>query len=126
MRGWIGSELVVFLTDPDDVEVILNSRVHIDKASEYRFFEPWLGNGLLISSGDLLKIISNKKKTSLLSIRALSLHNVLFFEYFLVLLIILLLFSALSAICTILLDNLLKERQVRFKQDLSIIRSSVF
>nr|ARA91599.1 cytochrome P450 monooxygenase [Pieris rapae] len=52
VRGWIGSKLVVFLTDPDDVEVILNSQVHIDKASEYRFFKPWLGEGLLISSGE--------------------------------------------------------------------------
>ncbi|CAK1551938.1 unnamed protein product [Leptosia nina] len=52
VRGWLGSKLLIFLTDPDDVEVILNSQVHIDKASEYRFFEPWLGEGLLISSGE--------------------------------------------------------------------------
>ncbi|KOB71350.1 Cytochrome P450 4G49 [Operophtera brumata] len=36
----------------DDIEVILNSHIHIDKASEYRFFKPWLGEGLLISSGE--------------------------------------------------------------------------
>ncbi|XP_038213526.1 cytochrome P450 4g15-like [Zerene cesonia] len=52
VRGWFGSKLIVFLSDPDDVEVILNSQVHIDKASEYRFFKPWLGEGLLISSGE--------------------------------------------------------------------------
>lgn len=52
VRGWLGSKLIVFLTDADDVEVILNSHVHIDKASEYRFFKPWLGEGLLISSGN--------------------------------------------------------------------------
>ncbi|XP_045492096.1 cytochrome P450 4g15-like [Colias croceus] len=52
VRGWFGSKLIVFLSDPDDVEVILNSQVHIDKATEYKFFKPWLGEGLLISSGE--------------------------------------------------------------------------
>ncbi|XP_075972261.1 cytochrome P450 4g15-like [Anticarsia gemmatalis] len=52
VRIWLGSNLIVFLTDPNDVEVILNSQVHIDKAHEYKFFKPWLGEGLLISSGD--------------------------------------------------------------------------
>ncbi|XP_026491077.2 cytochrome P450 4g15-like [Vanessa tameamea] len=52
VRGWLGTKLLIFLSDPDDVEVILNSQVHIDKASEYRFFKPWLGEGLLISSGE--------------------------------------------------------------------------
>ncbi|XP_013185741.2 cytochrome P450 4g15 [Amyelois transitella] len=50
-RIWFGNKLVVFLTEPDDVEVILNSQVHIDKSAEYAFFKPWLGEGLLISSG---------------------------------------------------------------------------
>ncbi|KAF5302915.1 hypothetical protein FQA39_LY02095 [Lamprigera yunnana] len=48
---WVGPKLFVFLTDPRDVEVILSSHVHIDKSNEYRFFQPWLGNGLLISTG---------------------------------------------------------------------------
>ncbi|XP_072941702.1 cytochrome P450 4g15-like [Epargyreus clarus] len=52
VRGWLGSKLIVFLAEPDDVEVILNSHVHIDKASDYEFFKPWLGEGLLISSGE--------------------------------------------------------------------------
>ena len=54
VRGWLGSKLIIFLTDPNDIEVILNSQVHIDKASEYRFFKPWLGEGLLISSGTVI------------------------------------------------------------------------
>ncbi|XP_058814197.1 cytochrome P450 4g15-like [Topomyia yanbarensis] len=54
-RGWIGYHLVVFLTDPADIEIILNSYVHLNKSSEYRFFKPWLGDGLLISSGDKWK-----------------------------------------------------------------------
>lgn len=51
-RGWIGNNLVIFLTHPADVEIILNSHVHLDKSDEYRFFQPWLGEGLLISSGE--------------------------------------------------------------------------
>nr|WDY85990.1 cytochrome P450 4G335 [Pagiophloeus tsushimanus] len=51
VKVWIGPRLLIFLTDPKDVEIILSSHVHIDKSPEYRFFRPWLGNGLLISSG---------------------------------------------------------------------------
>lgn len=56
VRGWVGPKLVVFLSDPRDAEVILNSQVHIDKSVEYKFFKPWLGDGLLISSGEKWKI----------------------------------------------------------------------
>ncbi|KAJ1526581.1 hypothetical protein ONE63_008167 [Megalurothrips usitatus] len=49
---WIGPLLYVGLQDPRDIEVILGSNVHLDKSDEYRFFRPWFGNGLLISSGD--------------------------------------------------------------------------
>ncbi|XP_060532305.1 cytochrome P450 4g15 [Cylas formicarius] len=51
IKLWIGPRLLIFLTDPDDVEIILSSHVHIDKSPEYRFFKPWLGDGLLISTG---------------------------------------------------------------------------
>ncbi|XP_047023112.1 cytochrome P450 4g15 [Helicoverpa zea] len=51
VKLWIGPRLLVFLYDPRDVELILSSHTHIDKAEEYRFFQPWLGNGLLISTG---------------------------------------------------------------------------
>lgn len=43
---------MVFLADPRDIELILSSQVYLDKSPEYRFFKPWLGNGLLISSGE--------------------------------------------------------------------------
>lgn len=52
VRGWAGWKLHVFIMDPSDAEVILNSQVHIEKSDEYCFFRPWLGNGILISSGD--------------------------------------------------------------------------
>ncbi|KAJ2950624.1 hypothetical protein O0L34_g8880 [Tuta absoluta] len=51
VRAWIGPRLIVFLYDPRDVELILSSHIHIDKADDYKFFKPWLGNGLLISTG---------------------------------------------------------------------------
>jgi len=51
IKMWAGPRLLVFLYDPDDVELILSSHVHINKSPEYRFFEPWLGDGLLISTG---------------------------------------------------------------------------
>lgn len=38
--------------DPRDVEIILSSHVYLDKSAEYKFFKPWLGNGLLISTGE--------------------------------------------------------------------------
>ncbi|XP_037050112.1 cytochrome P450 4g15-like [Bradysia coprophila] len=51
-RGFLGYKVIIFLTDPRDVELILNSNVHLTKSSEYRFFKPWLGDGILLSSGD--------------------------------------------------------------------------
>uniref|UniRef100_A0AAT9UTD0 Cytochrome P450 4G219 n=2 Tax=Maconellicoccus hirsutus TaxID=177089 RepID=A0AAT9UTD0_MACHI len=52
LKIWIGPRVIVFLTDPRDIEVILGSHVHIDKSPDYRLFEPWLGDGLLISTGE--------------------------------------------------------------------------
>jgi cytochrome P450 family 4 len=33
------------------LQLILGSSTHLEKSEEYRFFKPWLGDGLLISSG---------------------------------------------------------------------------
>nr|CAD7408982.1 unnamed protein product [Timema poppensis] len=52
MRVWAGPKLMVFLSDPRDVELILSSSVYINKSTEYKFFKPWLGEGLLISTGN--------------------------------------------------------------------------
>lgn len=48
---WLGPKLIVLLYDPRDVELVLSSQVYIDKSNEYSFFQPWLGEGLLISTG---------------------------------------------------------------------------
>lgn len=55
IKLWIGPKLVVILTDPRDIEVILSSNVYIDKSPDYQLFQPWLGDGLLISTGDKWK-----------------------------------------------------------------------
>lgn len=55
VKIWFGPKLVIVVMDPSDVELILNSHVHIDKAPEYSFFKPWLGDGLLISTGNKWK-----------------------------------------------------------------------
>lgn len=51
VRIWLGPKLYVGIMDADDVELILASNVHLEKSVEYRLFEPWLGDGLLISNG---------------------------------------------------------------------------
>uniref|UniRef100_A0A182FZV0 Uncharacterized protein n=2 Tax=Anopheles albimanus TaxID=7167 RepID=A0A182FZV0_ANOAL len=50
-RLWLGNQLVIVVTDPKDVEVLLSSPKYIDKSVEYDFIRPWLGEGLLTSSG---------------------------------------------------------------------------
>nr|ARG41826.1 cytochrome P450 CYP4G101 [Bactrocera dorsalis] len=52
ISGCFFNLMVVFLTNPADFEIILNSSVHLEKSNEYRFFQPWFGDGLLISKGD--------------------------------------------------------------------------
>ncbi|XP_064367130.1 cytochrome P450 4V2 isoform X2 [Dromaius novaehollandiae] len=49
---WIGPLPVMVLYHPDTVEVILNSSKHIEKSYLYKFLQPWLGTGLLTSTGD--------------------------------------------------------------------------
>ncbi|NXP58540.1 CP4V2 protein, partial [Chloropsis cyanopogon] len=49
---WIGPVPVMVLYHPDSVEVILNSSKHIEKSYLYKFMHPWLGTGLLTSTGD--------------------------------------------------------------------------
>uniref|UniRef100_A0A2M4ASZ7 Putative cytochrome n=1 Tax=Anopheles triannulatus TaxID=58253 RepID=A0A2M4ASZ7_9DIPT len=50
-RLWLGTQLVIVSTDPKDIEVLLSSPKYINKSGEYAFIKPWLGDGLLISSG---------------------------------------------------------------------------
>nr|WCC58132.1 cytochrome P450 [Pharsalia antennata] len=52
IRIWLGPKLIVGLMNPDDIEIILGSSVHLEKSQEYDLFQPWLGEGLLISKGE--------------------------------------------------------------------------
>ncbi|XP_013100694.2 probable cytochrome P450 4s3 [Stomoxys calcitrans] len=51
-RIWLGKDLVVFFTDPDDVKQLLSDNTLLHKSNNYKLFSPWLGNGLLTNSGE--------------------------------------------------------------------------
>lgn len=53
---WIAHELLVFVSNPDDCKLILESHEHIEKSRDYQFLQPWLGDGLIINSGETWKI----------------------------------------------------------------------
>ncbi|XP_047366100.1 cytochrome P450 4C1-like [Vespa velutina] len=48
---WMGYKPIVYIYKPEYVEVILKSTTNIKKSSAYDNFKPWLGDGLLTSSG---------------------------------------------------------------------------
>lgn len=48
-RFWLGLKPVVILYSPENVEAVLSSTSVINKADEYSFFEPWIGEGLVTS-----------------------------------------------------------------------------
>lgn len=48
---WFGPKLVVLMFDPSDIEIVLRNTKNIEKSDEYRFLRPWLGDGVLLSSG---------------------------------------------------------------------------
>ncbi|XKL61640.1 hypothetical protein PGB90_001473 [Kerria lacca] len=51
-RLWIGKQLFIILSDPDDVEKFLSRSNHLNKSDTYRLLDTWLGNkGLLTSDG---------------------------------------------------------------------------
>nr|XP_018900550.1 PREDICTED: cytochrome P450 4C1-like [Bemisia tabaci] len=51
-RIWLGPSLhLVYLSKPEEIEIILGSTKYIHKAEMYEYFEPWLGSGLLIANG---------------------------------------------------------------------------
>ncbi|XP_046744960.1 cytochrome P450 4c3 [Diprion similis] len=50
-KAWLGTTPYVFLSKASSVEPILGSSRHLGKSRDYRFLHPWLGTGLLTSSG---------------------------------------------------------------------------
>ncbi|XP_022249547.1 cytochrome P450 4c3-like isoform X2 [Limulus polyphemus] len=51
-RFWIGIQPIVAFYKPETVEVILSSPTILEKSDEYVLLHPWLGSGLLTSSGN--------------------------------------------------------------------------
>ncbi|XP_075156969.1 cytochrome P450 4g1-like [Haematobia irritans] len=49
--AWVGPNPIVFLADPADIQLVLDSNDHLEKSYEYRYFQPLVGKGLLISKG---------------------------------------------------------------------------
>lgn len=48
---WIGSRLALFCSNHSDTETVLSSQKLIRKSELYKFLIPWLGDGLLLSTG---------------------------------------------------------------------------
>ncbi|XP_031158180.1 cytochrome P450 4V2 [Sander lucioperca] len=48
---WIGPIPFVILFHPETVETVLTNAVHMEKSYAYKFLHPWLGTGLLTSTG---------------------------------------------------------------------------
>uniref|UniRef100_A0A8C9SE37 aromatase n=1 Tax=Scleropages formosus TaxID=113540 RepID=A0A8C9SE37_SCLFO len=49
---WIGPVPFILLFHAETIEMLLNNSKHMDKAYAYKFLHPWLGTGLLTSTGD--------------------------------------------------------------------------
>ncbi|EFX88388.1 hypothetical protein DAPPUDRAFT_311386 [Daphnia pulex] len=52
-RIFVGTHCYIPISSPELMEVVLSSQKTIDKGMSYSELVPWLGQGLLISSGDL-------------------------------------------------------------------------
>ncbi|XP_053660636.1 cytochrome P450 4d2-like [Anopheles marshallii] len=50
-RVWIGNRLALFCTNVKYNETVLSSQKQIRKSELYKFLVPWLGDGLLLSTG---------------------------------------------------------------------------
>ncbi|XP_075155568.1 putative cytochrome P450 4s3 [Haematobia irritans] len=51
-RMWMGKDLMIFFSDPEDVKQLLSNNNLIHKSKNYDSLGPWLGKGLLTSSGE--------------------------------------------------------------------------
>ncbi|XP_058240637.1 cytochrome P450 4V2 [Hemibagrus wyckioides] len=52
LKVWLGPLPFLFLYHAETVEPVLNNSLHMDKAYSYKFLHPWLGTGLLTSTGN--------------------------------------------------------------------------
>ncbi|XP_021934354.1 cytochrome P450 4C1-like isoform X2 [Zootermopsis nevadensis] len=54
-RFWLGSELYIVLQNSDYIQIILSDAKNVDKSSVYDVLKPWLGTGLITSTGEKWK-----------------------------------------------------------------------
>ncbi|XP_045212702.1 cytochrome P450 4V2-like [Mercenaria mercenaria] len=54
-RLMVGHPLIL-VCSPEEAEPLMNSSKHMDKSVDYNYLHPWLGTGLLTSTGDKWKI----------------------------------------------------------------------
>lgn len=55
MHAWFGPFLVLLVTDPDDIQIILNHENSMEKPFVYQFAKEWVGDGLITSKMDTWK-----------------------------------------------------------------------
>lgn len=70
----LGPKFVVLMFDPGDIETVLKNTRYVEKADEYRFLRPWLGDGVLLSTGRLMLSCLHYKSSSNEFSFTLSLH----------------------------------------------------
>ncbi|KAG7329242.1 hypothetical protein KOW79_007416 [Hemibagrus wyckioides] len=52
VKVWVGPIPFLVLFHAETIEAVLSNSKHLDKSYPYRFLHPWLGTGLLTSTGD--------------------------------------------------------------------------
>ncbi|XP_062855848.1 cytochrome P450 4V2 [Trichomycterus rosablanca] len=52
VKVWVGPIPFLILYHAENIEAVLSNSRHLDKSYSYRFLHPWLGTGLLTSTGD--------------------------------------------------------------------------
>ncbi|XP_076870537.1 cytochrome P450 4V2-like [Brachyhypopomus gauderio] len=52
LKLWVGTVPFLVLFHAETIEAVLNNSVHVEKAYAYTFLHPWLGTGLLTSTGE--------------------------------------------------------------------------
>ncbi|XP_026773129.2 cytochrome P450 4V2 isoform X2 [Pangasianodon hypophthalmus] len=52
VKVWVGPIPFLILYHAETIEAVLSNSKHLDKSYPYRFLHPWLGTGLLTSTGD--------------------------------------------------------------------------
>ncbi|XP_068989721.1 cytochrome P450 4C1-like isoform X1 [Neodiprion pinetum] len=55
-RVWLGSELLIILSRPEEIKTVLWSEKAIEKTRFFEFFQPWLGNGLFTAPGEIWRV----------------------------------------------------------------------